>query len=63
MGRMFGSAAVEAVLRGDWGQMVSAQGIGPTCRLRMVPLSQAVSGLNTVDLERVYDTERYTAKV
>lgn len=63
MGRMFGCAAVESVLRGDWGQMVSAQGIGPTCQLRMVPLSQAVSGLNTVDLERVYDTDRYTAKV
>ncbi len=63
MGRMFGSAAVEAVLRGDWGQMVSAQGIGPTCRLRLVSLSQAVSGLNTVDLERLYDTDRYTAKV
>ena len=63
MGRVFGCAAVEAVLRGDWGQMVSAQGIGPTCQLRMVPLSQAVSGLNTVDLERVYDTDRYTAKV
>ena len=63
MGRMFGSAAVEAVLRRDWGQMVSAQGIGPTCQLRMVPLSQAVSGLNIVDLERVYDTDRYTAKV
>ncbi len=63
MGRMFGSAAVEAVLRGDWGQMVGVQGLGPDCQIRMVPLSQAVSGLNTVDLERLYDTDRYTAKV
>ena len=63
MGRMFGTTAVEAVLRGDWGQMVSAQDIGPTCRLSLVPLSQAVGGINTVDLERLYDTERYTAKV
>ncbi len=63
MGRMFGTTAVEAVLRGDWGQMVSAQGIGPTCRLSLVSLSQAVGGLNTVDLERLYDTNRYTAKV
>ena len=63
MGRMFGTAAIEAALRGDWGKMVSAQGIVPVCHLTMVPLSQAVGELNAVDLDRLYDVDRYNAKL
>jgi ATP-dependent phosphofructokinase / diphosphate-dependent phosphofructokinase len=63
MGRLFGSAAVDAVRCGDYGQMVSTQGIAPACRLSMVPLVQAVSTPKTVDIEQYYDPTRYTAKL
>jgi ATP-dependent phosphofructokinase / diphosphate-dependent phosphofructokinase len=63
MGRLFGAAAVEAVMRGDFGKMVSAQGIAPACRLSMVPLAQAVGKPKKVDVELYYDTARYAAKL
>jgi 6-phosphofructokinase 1 len=59
MGHLFGSAAVEAAMRGAWGKMVSARGIAPACEISLVPLSDAVRGLNLVDVARVYDTDRY----
>ncbi len=61
MGHLFGIAGVEAVLRGAWGQMVSARGIAPACDLALVPLEEAVKSLNLVDVPRHYDTERYCA--
>ncbi|MBI3303534.1 MAG: ATP-dependent 6-phosphofructokinase [Deltaproteobacteria bacterium] len=63
MGRLFGSAAVEAVMNGDFGKMVSAHGIAPACRLSMVPLSHAVGKLKKVDVDLYYDTARYAAKL
>ena len=63
MGRMFGVAAVDAVIRRNWGHMVSAQGIGPTCQIVQVPLSHAIRTLSRLDVDRFYDTNRYTAKV
>jgi 6-phosphofructokinase len=62
MGRLFGAAAVDAVLRGDFGQMVSAQGIAPACRLSLVPLVHAVGTPKTVDVGQYYDPARYTAQ-
>ncbi len=61
MGHLFGVAAVEAVQRGAWGQMVSARGIAPACDISLVPLDEAVKALNLVDVKRFYDTERLTA--
>lgn len=63
MGRMFGAAAVDAVIQGEFGKMVSAQGIAPACRLSLVPLADAVGKLQTVDVERDYDPTRYAAKL
>jgi 6-phosphofructokinase 1 len=59
MGLLFGTAAIEAVVRGEWGKMVSARGIAPACDLSLVPLAEAVKALNLVDVTRHYDAERY----
>jgi 6-phosphofructokinase 1 len=61
MGHLFGTAAVEACQRGAFGQMVSAQGIAPACRIGLVPLTEATRGLNLVDVARHYNLERYQA--
>jgi 6-phosphofructokinase 1 len=61
MGHLFGTAAVEAVEKGAWGQMVSARGVAPACDLSLVPLDEAVKALNLVDVARYYDTDRYRA--
>jgi 6-phosphofructokinase 1 len=62
MGHLFGTAAVEASLRGAWGMMVSARGIAPACEISLVSLSDAVRALNLVDVARFYDTQRYHVK-
>jgi len=55
MGRRFGIAAVDLILRGRFGRMVSyIKG-----ELTSVPISQAIAKLQTVDVARYYDTERY----
>jgi 6-phosphofructokinase len=61
MGHLFGSAAVEACMRGAWGKMVSAKGIAPACQISLVGLEEATKGLNLVDVERHYNRERYRA--
>ena len=61
MGHLFGSAAVEACLRGAWGKMVSARGIAPACHLSLVSLEEATKGLNLVDVAHHYNVERYQA--
>ena len=61
MGYLFGTAAVEAVMRKAWGKMVSANGIAPACTIDLVPLADAVKELRLVDVKRYYDTERYYA--
>jgi phosphofructokinase-like protein len=60
MGFLFGTAAVEACVKGAWGQMISARGIAPACQIGLVPLEEATKGLNLVDVARFYDVERYT---
>jgi 6-phosphofructokinase 1 len=62
MGWLYGVAAVEAVLRNAWGKMVSARGVAPACDISLVNLSDAVKALNLVDVDKLYDTERYFPK-
>jgi 6-phosphofructokinase 1 len=62
MGMMFGARAADAVAAGDFGKMVSARGIAPACELSLVDISSVLGKLNTVDVERYYDTERYHLK-
>lgn len=58
MGRYFGIAAVDLIVNGDFGQMVSFRNGEVTA----VPLEEAVGKLNTVDVETQYDTERYNGR-
>ncbi len=62
MGLMFGARAADAVAGGDFGRMVSARGIVPACDLSLVEITSVLGKLNTVDVERYYDTDRYHLK-
>ncbi|MDT5122222.1 MAG: ATP-dependent phosphofructokinase / diphosphate-dependent phosphofructokinase [Acidobacteriota bacterium] len=62
MGMLFGARAAEALAEGDFGKMVSARGIAPACDLSLVDISTVLGKLNTVDVARYYDTERYHLK-
>jgi 6-phosphofructokinase 1 len=62
MGLMFGARAADAVANGDFGKLVSARGVAPACDLSLVDLAEVQGKLNTVDVERYYDTERYHFK-
>jgi len=62
MGLMFGSKAAEAVADSDFGKMVSARGIAPACEFSLVDLSVAQRGINIVDVDTYYDTDRYHLK-
>ena len=62
MGLMFGACAAEAVANGDFCKMVSARGVAPACDLSLVDLSVVKGKINTIDVERHYDTERYHIK-
>jgi ATP-dependent phosphofructokinase / diphosphate-dependent phosphofructokinase len=59
MGLLFGARAAEAVAAKNFGLMVSATGIAPACELSLVDISAVLGKINTVDVERYYDTERY----
>ena len=62
MGWIYGVSAVEAVLRGAWGKMVSARGVAPACDISLVNLADAVARLNLVDVAKLYDTQRYAPR-
>jgi 6-phosphofructokinase len=62
MGMMFGARAADAVANGDFGKMVSARGIAPACELSLIDIESVLGSLNTVDIARHYDTERYHLK-
>jgi len=62
MGLMFGSFAADAVANGDFGKLVSARGVAPACDLSLVSISSVLGQINTVDVDRYYDTERYHLK-
>lgn len=59
MGLLFGARAADAVAAGDFGMMVSARGIAPACEISLVEISVVFGGLNVVDVDRYYDTDRY----
>ncbi len=58
MGRYFGIAAVDLVVRGDFDKMVSFRGGAITA----VPLKEAVGKLHVVDVKTMYDVERYNGR-
>jgi 6-phosphofructokinase 1 len=62
MGMMFGARAAEAVAEGDFGKLVSARGIAPACQLSLVEIASVLGQINAVDVENLYDTERYHLK-
>jgi 6-phosphofructokinase len=62
MGMMFGSRAAEAVANGDFGTLVSSRGVAPACDLSLVDIRSVVGTINTVDVDRYYDTQRYHFK-
>ncbi len=58
MGRYFGIAAVDLIVKGEFGKMVSYR----NGRITSVLLEEAVGQLNTVDVKTQYDTERYNGR-
>jgi len=62
MGLLFGARAADAVAENQFGTMVSARGIAPACELSLVDISEVLGRINTVDVDRHYDTERYHLK-
>jgi len=58
MGRYFGIAAVDLIVREDFGRMVSYR----NGRITAIPLEEAVGRLNLVDVRTQYDTERYSGR-
>ncbi len=58
MGRYFGIAAVDLVVRRDFGKMVSYKG----GKITAVPLKKVLGKLSTVDVETQYDQERYNGR-
>jgi len=58
MGRYFGIAAVDLLVRGDYGRMVSYKnGV-----ITSVPIEEVIGKTSIVDVEKQYDTERYNGR-
>lgn len=58
MARWFGIAAVDMIVRGDFGRMVSLQ----RGDIATAPLEGVINKLQLVDVEKYYDTERYNGR-
>jgi len=58
MGRYFGIAAVDLIVREDFGKMVGYR----NGKITAVPLEEAIAKLNVVDIHTQYDTERYNGR-
>ena len=58
MGRYFGIAAVDLIVKEDFGKMVSYR----NGQITSVPLEEAVGRLNLVNIRTQYDTERYNGR-
>ncbi len=58
MGRYFGIAAVDLLVRGEYGRMVSYK----NGKITSVPLEDVAGKISVVDVERQYDTERYNGR-
>ena len=58
MARWFGIAAVDMIVKGDFGSMVSlGQG-----EITTAPLEGIINKLKLVDVNKYYDTERYNGR-
>ncbi len=58
MGRYFGIAAVDMIMRGEFGRMVSLN----SCTITSVPLGEVYARLKQVDVPNRYDTEKYNGR-
>jgi len=58
MGRYFGITAVDLIVKEDFGKMASYR----NGKITAVPLEEAISRLNLVDVRTQYDTERYNGR-
>lgn len=58
MGRYFGIAAVDLIVRGDFGRLVSYR----NGRITSVPIGDVAGKLSLVDAKTQYDTERYNGR-
>ena len=58
MGRYFGIAAVDLIVKEDFGKMVSYR----NGRITAVPLDEVIGKPSLVDINRLYDTERYNGR-
>jgi 6-phosphofructokinase 1 len=58
MGRYFGIAAVDLIVKEEFGKMVSYR----NGKITSVPLEEAIGRLNLVDVNTQYDTERYNGR-
>jgi len=58
MGRYFGIAAVDLIVKEEFGTMVSYR----NGKITAVPLEEATARLNLVDVETQYDAERYNGR-
>jgi 6-phosphofructokinase 1 len=58
MGRYFGIAAVDLVVKEDYGKMLSYR----NGKITAVPLEEVIGKLSLVDVETQYDTERYNGR-
>jgi 6-phosphofructokinase 1 len=58
MGRYFGIAAVDLIVRGDFGKMVSYR----NGQITSVPINDVLGKLTLVDVKTQYDVERYNGR-
>jgi 6-phosphofructokinase 1 len=58
MGRYFGIAAVDLIVREEFDRMTSYQ----NGRITSVPMEKVVGKINTVNVKNYYDTERYNGR-
>jgi phosphofructokinase-like protein len=58
MGRYFGIAAVDLIVKGEFGTMVSYR----NGKITAVPLEETIGKIHTVEVETYYDTERYNGR-
>jgi phosphofructokinase-like protein len=58
MGRYFGIAAVDLIVKGDFGKMVNYR----NGRISSVPIKDVLGKLTLVDVKTEYDTERYNGR-
>jgi 6-phosphofructokinase 1 len=58
MARWFGIAALDMIVKGDFGSMVSLK----HGEIATAPLQEVINKLQLVDVEKYYDTERYNGR-